>query len=350
MIEAEAAPIVFVPKGGKFKRRRKFKMQWANDVVKRKIDWLWKGYIAKGGLTLITGDPQAGKSTFICDLVAALTRARPLPGEPADHGRDPLKCWILSSEDDAGTTISWRLENQGADMSKVLLTDEKVLMDSLALADFEEIITEEGFALVVIDTLTTWMGGDVDMNSANQTMGWLSPLKEIAQRTGCSIVLVRHRRKGSAGENKLHAGLGSIGFTAAVRSELFVTLRKDLMRVVEKAKGNIGKPPPKHLYTIEPHPDEDNEHGVLTWTGQTEASDYVEQKGGFKPKGQAKAAAFLLEILADGAMKTKDVVRLGAERRITEATIERARKDTVVAFQKDGEWWMELPTPSSPPQ
>lgn len=345
MLEAVEAPIEWKPKLVGGVKRRRFKILRAHEVEKKLVDWLWRPFIAKGNLTLLTGDPQAGKSTFICDLIAALSRGRPLPGESEDTSRAPIRSWILSSEDDAGTTISWRLDNQGADMTQILITDVKVALDDRALVDLEEIIFEEKLSILFIDTVTTWMGGDVDMNSGNQTMAWLSPLKEIAQRTGCAIVLVRHRRKGAANDNKLHAGAGSHAFTAAVRSEIFATMRKDKLRVIERAKGNIGAPPPKYVYEIVPH--EVNEHGVLKWTGATEASDYVPARAtGFQAKSVAKAKAFLSEVLGAGPLPSADVIRAGAERQITEAAIARARPGLASAYQEDGKWWMKLEPPS----
>ena len=246
--------------------KRRMPVTWGHEVEKREVDWLWQRYIPRGKLTLMTGDPQAGKTTLLCDIMAALSTGRPLPGET--EPRAPERSWLMSSEDDKHDTLIWRLENQRADLRMVRLTDEKVTLNRPVLQEIEADIREFRFALVIIDTLTTWMGGDIDMNRANESMDFMNTLKEIAQRTNCAIVLVRHRRKGQAGDNKLNAGMGSIGFSAAVRSELAVNNRPGGLRVVDRIKGNIGAAPPPQSYYIDAHPDERNPHGVLRWAGK----------------------------------------------------------------------------------
>ena len=177
----------------------------------------------------------------------------------------PSDCILMSSEDDAGTTIVPRLENQKYDADLVHITDERTELDAAGLEKLKHIIVEKKIAIVVIDTLTTWMHGDVDMNRANDVMQWLYPLREIAQKTGCAFLLLRHRRKGPASDNKLHAGMGSVGWTAAARSELMVTVtEKTGVRTLTRTKGNIGAAPKSLCYTIEDGPDpEENPHGVL---------------------------------------------------------------------------------------
>jgi RecA-family ATPase len=250
------------PLGGRLEFRR------ASEIKKKEVMWLWDRYIPRGMLTMLTGDPQAGKSTLVCEILAAISAGRPLPGEGEQQPKTQEASWYLRSEDEAGSTIVWRLENQQADMVKVLITDVKVELDEEALDQLEATIRSEVIAIVVIDTLTTWMGSDIDMNSANQSMSWLEKLKAIGQQTGCAFVLVRHRRK-SNGKNDLHSGSGSIGFTAAVRSELMAKVEKNGTRTLERTKGNIGKPPPVIEYTIENSDDANNVHGVLKWVKVT---------------------------------------------------------------------------------
>src|SRR5438128_876155 len=44
-----------------------------------KLDWLWKGRIPRGHVTLIDGPPKAGKSFVVLDLVARLSSDSPWP-------------------------------------------------------------------------------------------------------------------------------------------------------------------------------------------------------------------------------------------------------------------------------
>ena len=54
------------------------------------VTWLWPGYIPRGKLSILDGDPGLGKSTLALDLAARLTRGHAMPdgsggGEPGDR-------------------------------------------------------------------------------------------------------------------------------------------------------------------------------------------------------------------------------------------------------------------------
>lgn len=319
-----------------------FKVMRASEVRKREMEWLWQGYLPLGMITLLTGDPQAGKSTLILDLAARLSRGDPLPGET--ESRTPMRTWIMSSEDAMDTVIVWRLENQGADMSQIIITDERAKIEKLGVQEFERIITENRISLCVIDTTTTWMGGDLDTNKGNDVMGWINPIKEVATRTRCTIVLIRHRRKGSANDNKLHAGLGSIAWTAAVRSELTATYKKGA-RFVERTKGNIGQPPPILAYTINPHPDPENIHGVLTWLGEfaDETGEATPQVVSKTPKKIAECRAWLRILLRQGSVLATEVLSLAADEGYSESTLKRAKIGVATSYNDgQGKWFWAL--------
>src|SRR5581483_9800249 len=83
------------------------------------LDWLWPGYLARGKLVLLDGDPGLGKSLLTLDLIARLGRGRPLPdGSP---GPPPCTSVRLSLEDDAADTIRPRAEAAGADLARLLV-------------------------------------------------------------------------------------------------------------------------------------------------------------------------------------------------------------------------------------
>ena len=65
-----------------------------------------------------------------------------------------------------------------------------------------------------------------DMNRANEVRPIFRSLGDIAQATGCAIVLIGHLNK-ATGTQSTYRGLGSIDITAAVRSLLFIGKLKD---------------------------------------------------------------------------------------------------------------------------
>ena len=68
---------------------------------------------------------------------------------------------------------------------------------------------------MVIDPLQAFLGANVDMNRANEVRPVFRKLADIAQSTGCAIVMIGHLNKAS-GTQSTYRGLGSIEFAAVV--------------------------------------------------------------------------------------------------------------------------------------
>ena len=103
-------------KGGSFPVYRKM-----SEIEPKPVNWLWEDYIAKGTSTLITGEPDLGKSQITLSLTAVVTTGGiwPLGGKRCKEG-DVI---LLSAEDSPEHTIRTRLEANGANLSKVHLLD-----------------------------------------------------------------------------------------------------------------------------------------------------------------------------------------------------------------------------------
>ncbi len=50
-----------------------------SSVKEVSVDWLWYPYIPYGKLTLLQGDPGGGKSTFIVNIISAVSSGGKLP-------------------------------------------------------------------------------------------------------------------------------------------------------------------------------------------------------------------------------------------------------------------------------
>jgi len=80
----------------------------------------------------------------------------------------------------------------------------------------------------------------VDMHRANEVRSVFKQLCEMADKTGCAVVLIGHMNKDSKGK-AMYRGLGSIDFSAAVRSILIVGRAKDepTLRIIAHSKSNL---------------------------------------------------------------------------------------------------------------
>lgn len=78
------------------------------------------------------------------------------------------------------------------------------------------------------------------MNRANEVRPIFRKLTDIAQSTGCAIVMIGHLNKAS-GSQSTYCGLGSIDITAVVRSLLFIEKVKNdpTTRVIVYEKNSL---------------------------------------------------------------------------------------------------------------
>lgn len=312
-------------------------------ITKRPIDWLWKPYLQRRAINVLTGDPGVGKSTLVCEIVSALSRGRPLPGDAPGLLRTPINCWFMNGEDAADDTIKWRMENQGADPERVFITDKRETITSIVAWQIGEECARLGVGLLIIDPLQAWMGKDVDMNKANETRDWGSYLREAAMRHDFAVLLCRHRRKGQPGDNKLYSGIGSIDITGIARSEIAAIRDKNDNRYIERIKGTVGKTGGALGYEIDDNPDPLNDHGIFRWLGPVAPGQAASPRPSTTPKAQALAAEWLAGRLLGGPVPAQLILEEAKTRGISERTLQRAKTQAGVKSEKlsDGNWvWM----------
>lgn len=232
--------------------KRKDGPQMFSGVETEKIDWLWYPYVPLGRLTILGGDPGAGKSFITTAIASALSRGDSLPGEKVGI-RSPMVTLLLSAEDDPGDTIKPRLTNLFADQTKIFVFTEDIVLDKEGLVALEEMVRSVGATLLVVDPIVAYLGAKMDMNRANEVRPIMRGLARIARSLNIAVIVVRHNRKVSAGgkEGKaIYAGSGSIDFTASVRSELAVEMAKNGSKYMNHIKANSGKLGPSIRYDI----------------------------------------------------------------------------------------------------
>src|SRR5690606_14018755 len=85
-------------------------------IVAKPSQWLWRGWLPAGKLTILAGAAGTGKTTLALGLAAALTSISKWPDGtiPSQHGN----VLIWSSEDSAEDTLVPRLIASGADMKR----------------------------------------------------------------------------------------------------------------------------------------------------------------------------------------------------------------------------------------
>ena len=211
-----------------------------SEVDTQTVEWLWEPYIPFGKVTIVQGNPGEGKTTLALRLCAACTNRKPFPAM-AEH--EPFNVIYQTAEDGLGDTVKPRLIEAGADLDRVLVIDDSDVQLTLSDERIEKAIIENNARLVIIDPIQAYLGADVDMNRANEVRPIFMRLGQVAQRTGCAILLIGHLNK-AAGMQSLQRGLGSIDIAAAVRSVMFIgKLKHDpTMRILTHEKSSLAPP------------------------------------------------------------------------------------------------------------
>ena len=189
------------------------------DIDPIEVEWVWHPYIPRGKLTLLEGDPGQGKSWISLGIATALSLGHGLPGQ--EDPKLPSRVLVMTAEDGLDDTIRPRLDSMGADVTRVYACEGVDSFDEEGLDLLENRAAELRPDLMVVDPLVAYIGARVDIHRANETRAVLSRLASIADRTRSAVLAIRHLNKSSGGK-AIYRGLGSIDFTAAVRSVLLV--------------------------------------------------------------------------------------------------------------------------------
>lgn len=336
-------------------RKRNLHLTCMKDVVAVEVEWLWPGWIPKGKLTVIDGDPGLGKSTLTLDLASRVTRGAAMPGE--DKQSRPAGVLLIGCEDGLEDTIKPRLDAASADMSRVFALSEtddgqgktRLLDLRCDLAPIEATILEKDVALVVIDPFVAFLSSKTDSHKDADVRRVLGPLGNMADRTGVAILLVRHLNKKEGG-SAIYRGGGSIGITGACRSAILIARSKNdaSQCVMARVKGNLAAPPPSQLYELVTS---DSGVAVVEWLGDSHetAEELVQVSTSKKASKLDEAKAFLVSALEGKKLKQTDVETLAAQEGINASGALRRASDALGVAKTKGPtcWFWSLPLPRS---
>lgn len=230
--------------------KTKLKLIAMSEIQAEEVKWLWYPYIPCGKITIVQGDPGEGKTTFVLALAALLTRELSMPG--GSLTLPPTNIIYQTAEDGLADTIKPRLDSLGADCSRVLVIDENERELTLNDHRLAQAIQETNAGLVALDPIQAYLGDGVDMHRANEIRPIFKRLCQMAEQTGCAVILIGHMNK-MQGAKSAYRGLGSIDFRAAARSVLLVGRSKDdpNMRVVVHDKSSLAPEGQSILFSLD---------------------------------------------------------------------------------------------------
>ena len=320
-----------------------------SDVTPEQVAWLWEGRLPVGKLVLLDGDPSLGKSTLGLTFAAHVSTGKPWPDGAHCEPGDVV---LMSAEDGLSDTVRPRLDAAGGDPARVhALTeiryvdqDGKVSSRPPTLADtavLRELVTSVQAKLLIVDVLMAYLAkSDAHRDQDMRTV--LHPVAQLAEDTGCTVLLLRHLNKATGG-SAMYRGGGSIGIVGAARAAFLVAPDPDdesgQTRVLASIKSNLAVTPPAMTYRLESAPD--SHVARVVWLGESahRADSLLSAPADAEERTERdEAADWLVGYLADngGTAERKNVFKAARAAGFSEATLKRAKDKARVKHESSG--------------
>ena len=308
-----------------------------SSVAPASVEWLWYPYIPYGKLTLLEGDPGAGKSSFMLGVAALLSRGLDMPD--GFHTTSPQNIVYQCSEDDIADTIKPRLLAANADCERIayIIDDDGTLnMEDNRL---DHTLNATAARLLILDPLQSFLPQNGDLVNAGQIRTVLSSLASLAAKYRCAIVMIGHMNKTSGSKN-LYRGLGSIDIAAICRSVMMIMQDSDNedCRYMIHVKSSLAPKGDAMRFEFA------NSCGVH-WLGKYHIPiDTQENLPSRKPFKYNTAIEDLEALLFDGTMPSKEIMDIMISRGYSERTIGNAKRMLgVLSCKKGNSWYWSLP-------
>lgn len=336
----------------------------------QRIYWRSRNRVARGKITIIDGDPGLGKSSLMTSWIADHTMGRPWPdGNPAPE--EERGVILISAEDDPSDTILPRLMVADGNADEVIILNQipklsesgEQLLDTagnpmMELINFpdcagllEQVVESAGnIGLIVIDPLMAYFSRGYSSNSDQDVREALTPISLLAQRTGASVIVLRHLNK-SGGTKALYRGGGSIGIVGLTRTGMLFGKAKDdpELRVLAAVKNNIGMPAKSLGYRMVPVPGTDVARMECVGEVPHTADDLLvgEIITDVDAEEKTEAAIWLEEFLRPGPRPAPDIFREARRHEFSQRAIKEAKVMLKIKPRKsgfEGGWLWGLPT------
>ena len=346
-------------------------------VPEEEAQWLVPGYIPQGQITLLAADGGVGKTSFWCQLLAALSTGRATLleemspkgdsdslSEKADTPAETLSVkqdtphkerWgaFFSTEDSVRKKLKKKLRLAGAKMMNLITLESSsaaLLELRLGSPELSDFIHSYRPALCVLDPIQGFLPHGVNMAARNEIRECLAPLMALGEQVGTAFLLVCHtnKRAGAWGRTRL---ADSADLWDAARSVLMMGDAGDGRRYLSQEKNNYGSLQPTRLYTF-------SDSGLLVPAGLTQKRDrefQLQAQPSAAPKREG-CKEFLLQKLQEngGSLPAKELEELAREEGYTKTTVRHSKgelKDSgFLRFRqecvgREKRWWVESLVP-----
>lgn len=317
------------------------------------IEWLWRGWIPRGMLSLLGAVPGAGKSLTTLDLTRRVIHGMSWPDGSAME--NPGSTVVYVDAENVPAIHNSRAEQWEMDRSKLfmLLPETNHLLDFSQQHDRDrliELLHGVSPELVIIDSLSSISSkGENNVDDVREVLGWLT---EVSGFFRVGMVLIHHLRK--RGQLPLVAGVTIDDFRGS--GHIIAMARSVMGLSTVKIEPDSKTPPPRRFEIIKTnlcqYPDAlgiefqplHPEGVMLKWGQPARPYDAPEESTGTK---RQNCGDWLLELLADGPVRVGQIIEMAETFGFSRATVFRARRELDDAIvnthgqrSPDNEWML----------
>lgn len=241
-----------------------------------------------------------------------------------------------TTEDDKDDTVVPRFNSAGGDGERLVFIKEDEKNLTFGDERIREAVEKYSARLLILDPMSSYIGGDCSMNNANETRAEFNHLIAVAKDTGCAIVIIAHMNK-VKDTSPLYRTNSSIDIAGTARSILAVThtanRHNPAERYLVQVKSNLSPVGSAILFEV-------TEKGVnfldeLELSAEAAFSAAAPRIG--RPNAREEAAAdFIRSLLSGGRRLAPDCEAKLEAAGFKKSTNKKAKKKAGVHSVKDG--------------
>lgn len=204
--------------------RKPFKLVPIKEIYRenKKLEWTVDKLLSKGGISLLSAAPKAGKSVIARQLITSILTNKKFFGRECLHGE--VHYYAIEEQPEV-IQDSFKKMDLPNDVPLYVHTGD-IFSDDI-LRDFLNILQERKPVLAVVDTLFDFLDVESE-NNYKEVKQQLRKLRNIARVTGTHILCIHHANKGFGGVTGNHRSvLGSQAITGGVDSIMVVEMQGD---------------------------------------------------------------------------------------------------------------------------
>jgi len=252
----------------------------ASSVEPRRVDWLIPHWIPRRGITVLAGQPGAGKTTLALGLAAAVSSGGKWGGLDVGRGR----VVAYTGEDTYAEIVAPNLIAAGADMDRVLFCRDAGQYDDSSgeyvpepfspakhMEQLSAAMDRAGdVSLVILDPALEIAAKAKDEYRGGEIRRALEPVRRLAADRAAAVICVTHfvKRHNSTGSGILDRVIGSGAWTQVARMVLGAEHRDPETYVCARVKSSWGPAGGGFEYSIRADPIRDGIDGRRTVYGE----------------------------------------------------------------------------------